>query len=109
MFQSLAHAHDLLHDVAQTAVEFDSPIIGRPNLQIDLRAACRPQPPFRFFHDGSPQTKALMLWRNSHVIKPPAMAAIAVATIWPPNTPTKNKSGRTRSLRPISLRGSFQG
>src|SRR5579871_5124188 len=34
---------------------------------------------------------------------------MTVATIRPPEMPTKNRSGRTFSLRAMSLRGSFHG
>ena len=58
------------------AVELDNAVIGSPNLQIDFRAACLPQQPLRFVHYGSPKTKALVLWRNRHVIEPPTMPLV---------------------------------
>ncbi len=59
-----------------------------------------------------PNPRYLMLRRYSQIIQPAPMPldpAMTLARTWPSNTPTRNKSVRTRSLRRMSLCGSFQG
>jgi len=60
VLQSLAHAHGIVHRIAETPIKLDDAVVGSPNLQIDLRAACGPEQPLRLRDDGSrpaaPQT-----------------------------------------------------
>src|SRR6266446_2289202 len=42
VFQSLSHAHDIVHRIPQPPVKLDDTVIRSPHLQIDLRATSLP-------------------------------------------------------------------
>ena len=46
--QSLAHADDIIHGIAEPTVEFDDRLIGGANLQVDFWAAYLAKPAFGF-------------------------------------------------------------
>lgn len=73
MFQSLAHAHGVIHRVAQTTVELNHTLVGPADLEVDLRATGRSKQSLRLGHNHPRQPAALELGSNRQVIEPAAV------------------------------------
>jgi hypothetical protein len=77
MLQSLSQAYDIIYRITEPPVEINHARIGRPNLQIDLRATFGAKQPFSLIDDGPCKTVALMFGSDRQIIEPAAMSLVA--------------------------------
>lgn len=77
MVQPFAHAHHIIHRVAQPAIKLNNALVGGSNLQIDFRATRLPEQSLGCGNDGSRKPTTLKLRRNRQVIEPASVSFVA--------------------------------
>jgi hypothetical protein len=76
MFQSFAHAYDIIHRVTEPTVKLNHRLVGSADLEIDLGTACLPKQSFRLGYNRSRQPSTLVSGRNRQVIEPATVSFI---------------------------------
>src|SRR5271154_4040682 len=65
-----SHAHDVVHDISDTAVELGRRLVRRADLQVHLHAPEIAQPPFRLLHEHLAQPPPLVVRMDREVVDP---------------------------------------